>query len=249
VSNQAIVLPPEIKRRIAKLPDASRDIVAQALHKEVKPPIVYEEAIKQLAAVRDIETVKRVLFAAEGLALWAKIHEDNRAAIEAQKLKAHALRQMFICAKLLGEPYEVLLDKKIYQQKARRGEELASFPDKTEIDAIADELGGNTRPEYLVGKIARLSPLFRATYEENARQNEESERIYQEREAQKAAKPAGKLQKFMDEYGDPLISAEETILKISSLNFGQLSPPNKKFIRERIASIMELLDQIDQGCQ
>jgi len=252
----SLTLPAVIRHEISKLPPTERDIVAQQLRHAPSPPIVYEEAVKQLASVRDIDTTKRVLLAAEGLALWGRLHEDNRAIVEAQKLKAHALRQMFICAKMLGEPYKVLAERRIWSSKAKRGEELASFEDKSEIDRLADEVSVSGRAEFLVGRIADESPLAKSVREANekswqeaqAKQRQADERAKQ-REKQEAAKRDTPQQRFFDHALSPLIDVEQILEKVHEFVVTHASKANKKHVVERVTNIMELLDKIDAACQ
>jgi hypothetical protein len=251
-----ITLPAVIQHEISKLPAVQRDIVAQQLRKEPSPPIIYEEAVRQLASVRDIDTTKRVLMAAEGLALWGRLHEDNRAIIEAQKLKAHALRQMFICAKMLGEPYKVLAERRVWSSKAKRGEELASFEDKSDIDRVADEVGVSGRAEFLVGRIAEESPLAKGVREANERKRREAEARERQtkerekkREEQEARKRDTPQQRFTDHALLPLVNMEETLNKVHDFIVAEASKANKRHILERVTKLMELLDKIDEACK
>lgn len=234
-----LTLPQVIRHEISKLPAATRDVVTQQLRKPPAPPIIYEEAVKQLASIRDIEITKRILFAAEGLALWGRMHEDNRAIIEAQKLKAHALRQMFLCAKELGEPYEVLREKKIHSHKASRAEELASFLKKEDIDVTANKIKEKVRPEHLVGKIAEQTPLARKKYAKNLRE----QRNYERQQARQ------KIKMPENEFFHTLVRAESILTGISEWAVRAIEPSDKKRIRAKVADIMETLDRIDEACK
>lgn len=243
-----VTLPAVIKQEVAKLPDATRDVVAQRLRNPPTPPVLYENAVRQLAEVRDIDTTKRVLIAADGLALWGKLHEDNRAILEAQKLKAHALRQMFICAKMLGEPYEVLQEKKVWHSKAKRAEELASFEDKTEIDRVADDIGIQGRPEFLVGRIADKSPLGKQAQKEAQQRRDDVDRRYREQARKEAARAADPKEQFKTKVLHRLASITATVQDIEQFGFTTCTPANKKLVREQVANIMEVLDRIDTAC-
>lgn len=241
-------LPSVIRQEIAKLPDTVRDVVAQRLRDGPSPPIIYEDAVRQLAAVRDIDTTKRAYIAADGLALWGKLHEDNRAILEAQKLKAHALRQMFICAKMLGEPYQVLQEKKIWHNKAKRAEELASFEDKNEIDSVADEIGIQGRPEFLVGRIADESPLGQEAQREAQRRRDENERRYRDQQRQAAEDAADPKQQFKDKVLHQLAEVLGSLQQVEKFSLAACTKANKKQVRDMIAEIMEALDRIDAAC-
>lgn len=241
-----LVLPQAIREVISKLPDATRDVIAQRLRNAPSPPVLYEDAVRQLAAVRDIDTTKRVLLAAEGLALWGKLHEDNRAILEAQKLKAHALRQMFICAKLLGEPYEILQEKRVWRDKARRGEELASFEQRDEIDLVAEAIGVHGRAEFLVGRIADESPLARSTRRENDRESKEAERKWRAEERKKEADP--KYQ-FKTKVLNNLLSARAALAAVEDFDLANCSSSNKKLVLDGVRDLLEILDRLDLACK
>jgi len=244
----AVVLPPAIRTEIAKLPDAARDVVAQRLRNAPSPPVIYENAVRQLAEIRDIDTTKRVLIAADGLALWGKLHEDNRAILEAQKLKAHCLRQMFICAKMLGEPYEILREKKVWSHKSKRAEELASFDDKFEIDKVADEIGIDGRPEWLVGRIADQSPLGQSLQRQYQQRRDENEQRDREQRRKQAVAAADPKQQFKSRVVDQLASALISVQKVEEFGLAQCSSANKKLVRSLTADLMEALDRIDASC-
>lgn len=244
-----ISLPLPIRQEIAKLPAVTRDLVAQRLREPVSPPILYEEAVKRLAMVRDIDTTKRVYLAADGLALWGKLHEDNRAILEAQKLKAHALRQMFICAKMLGKPYEVLAEKKIWREKARRGEQLASFKRPSEIDTIAEEIGLEGRPDFLVGRIADESPLAKQMQRANQLQREENDRKRAEQQRKAAIASADPKQQFKEKVLDRLAHVFSELQQVEAFSLDQCTNANRKQMHGLITDILEIMDRIDASCK
>lgn len=62
--------------------------------KTMQLPVIYEEACMALVACRTIDEAQFHDKKADLLALWAKFHKNERAAVEAARLKLHAYRRM-----------------------------------------------------------------------------------------------------------------------------------------------------------
>lgn len=255
-----VQLPAQVRQEIQKLPSAAQDVVAQRLRNAPSPPIIYEQAVAALAEIRDLDMTKRAYIAADGLALWGKLHEDNRAIMEAQKLKAHALRQMFICAKMLGEPYQVLQEKKVYHSKAQRAEQLASFEEAHQIDAVAEDIGLQGRPEFLVGRIAHESPLGQEAQRQAQRLREENDRRWREQQRRQQEREAAEAKKEAEAAADPkrqfrtnvlerLLNVLVEVRAVEQFSLTTATPANKKQIRDLVNQILEVLDRLDVACK
>lgn len=57
-------------------------------------PVEYEEAVRNLVACTNLDEAKYWNNKADALAAWAKIYDNDRAGIEARRLKLHAYRRM-----------------------------------------------------------------------------------------------------------------------------------------------------------
>lgn len=234
-------LPVQIRKEIAKLPGVTQDIVRQKLRSPPPPPVTYEEAIEQLVHVREVEEIlTKGFLAADALALWARMYNDNRALIEAQKIKAFALRQMYIAAKQLGEPSRVLTDRKVGSGRIKQGENLASYISREEMDAAADRLAPEVRRiDHLIGAVERESPAFRAMVS----RNQEQQRAADEARKVAEAKPAHFANHVASVLGQieyqltPLV--QEGALRSLSENY-------KSELRTRVERVSMLLDRIDQ---
>ena len=64
-------------------------------------PVEYEEAIKDLIACQNIDDAKYWSDKADALAAWAKMYRDDKASVEAKRLKLHAFNRMGELAKEL----------------------------------------------------------------------------------------------------------------------------------------------------
>lgn len=62
--------------------------------KQVKLPVIYEDALRDLVACQTLDEAKYFSDKAEALAAWAKIYKSDQAAVEARRLKLHAYRRM-----------------------------------------------------------------------------------------------------------------------------------------------------------
>jgi hypothetical protein len=227
-----IKLPASIKRQVSKLPVATQSVISQQLRGDPRPPIIYEDAIRLLAQVCDIDMAKSFILAAEGLAFWGKVHADNRAIINAQKIKVHALRQMFLCAKLLGDPRKVLRDRRIPSNQVETGENLASFASEEEIDEIIERHAATSPPNHLVGKASFESPRFQGIRAENLRRREA---------ASQELPPLSFLV-----LRDRLLSIDLTLGRVTPEVLSSLSPNNTKRIRELLVSIAGRVDEIER---
>lgn len=78
--------------------------VAKIIH-EPALPVQYESACRALAECRTIDEAKYFDSKADALAAWAKIYNNDRAAVEAKRLKLHAYRRMGEIARELQPPY------------------------------------------------------------------------------------------------------------------------------------------------
>lgn len=61
-------------------------------------PLEYERACKDLAACQTIDEAKYFADKSDALAAWAKIYKDDKAGLEARKLKLYAYRRMGLLA-------------------------------------------------------------------------------------------------------------------------------------------------------
>lgn len=69
--------------------------------KNAKLPLIFNEAVKALAACRTLDEAIYFDNKADALAAWAKIHKSDQAGREARALKLHAYRRMGILAEEL----------------------------------------------------------------------------------------------------------------------------------------------------
>lgn len=69
-------------------------VVPVVLGNNTPPPIVYQEAVRALAACRSLDEAKYWDNKADALAAWAKIYADDTVQREARALKLHAYRRM-----------------------------------------------------------------------------------------------------------------------------------------------------------
>src|SRR6185312_1120714 len=234
-------LPRQIRKEIARLPGVAQDIVQQKLRNPPPPPVTYEEAIAQLVRVREVEDIlKKGFLAADALALWAKMWNDNRALIEAQKIKAFALRQMFLAARQLGEPYRVLVGRKVSHGRVKQGENLASYPTWEEMDSMADALAPSVgRIDHLIGAVERESPAFKAMVSRNREQQREADAARKEAEA----KPGS----FANRVASILGQIEYQLAPLAQDGALRTLPePYKVELRARIDTVSTLLDRMDQ---
>lgn len=59
-----------------------------------KVPVLYQEAVRALAECQTIDDAKYWSDKSDALAAWAKIYRDDKAGLEAKRLKLHAFRRM-----------------------------------------------------------------------------------------------------------------------------------------------------------
>ncbi len=84
------------------------EVKAIAPHAKPTVPVVYEEAVKQLALCRTLDEAKYFDNKADALAAWAKIYKDDSAGRQAKALKLHAYARMGALAREL-RPHKALI--------------------------------------------------------------------------------------------------------------------------------------------
>lgn len=72
---------------------------------QVKLPVIYEDAIRDLVACQTLDEAKYFSDKAEALAAWAKIYKSDQATVEAKRLKLHAYRRMGEIALAIRPPH------------------------------------------------------------------------------------------------------------------------------------------------
>lgn len=82
-------LPPGVKAAVAKLPDVTRDVVAQRM-RDAKLPAVYSALVVQIKQCEDLLQLDYFSDAAAALAAYAIIHRDTKLMQQAKRLKLWA---------------------------------------------------------------------------------------------------------------------------------------------------------------
>jgi hypothetical protein len=79
--------------------------------KQVKLPVIYEDAIRDLIICQTLDEAKYFADKAEALTAWARIYKNDQAGMEARRLKLHAYRRMGILAAEIQQQQKIRIHR------------------------------------------------------------------------------------------------------------------------------------------